>query len=155
MHVTEDINHMTRNIDRWAIKHHPYLLEYLRIALGVFIFIRGVLFLSDYRGLQHMIEISRFEGYAMAIAHLVAFAHLAGGPMIALGLKTRFACLVQIPILIAAVLFTSFGKGIYAQNYYVIEASITLLLLIFYAFYGSGYISLDYKMRDSTKDLLY
>ncbi|MFC5270415.1 DoxX family protein [Adhaeribacter terreus] len=155
MHVTDDINHMTRNIDKWAVKHHPYVLEYLRIALGVFIFIKGIMFVSDYRSLQHMIEISQFKGYASGIAHLIAFAHLAGGPMIALGLKTRFACLVQIPILIGAVLFTSFGKGIYAENYYLVEAAITLILLIFFAFYGSGYLSLDRKLRDNTKDILY
>src|SRR5690606_4764314 len=130
MHVTDDLNNMTRNIDRWAVKHHPYVLEYLRIALGIFIFVKGVMFISDYRGLQHMIEMSQFKGYASGIAHLIAFAHLAGGPMIALGLKTRFACLVQIPILIGAVLFTGFGRGIYAQEYYLFEALITLLLLV-------------------------
>jgi uncharacterized membrane protein YphA (DoxX/SURF4 family) len=125
------------------------------MALGVFIFIKGVMFIADYRGLQHMIETSHFIGYASGIAHLVAFAHLAGGPMIAMGLKTRFACLVQIPILIGAVLFTSFGKGIYAENYYLFEAAITLILLIFYAFYGSGFLSIDRKLRDNTKDILY
>ena len=155
MHVTDNISHMTRDIDRWAVKHHPYVLEYLRMALGIFIFVKGVMFIADYRGLQQMIETSRFVGYASGMAHLIAFAHLAGGPMIALGLKTRFACLVQIPILIGAVLFTSFGKGMYSGNYYLFEAIVTLLLLIFYAFYGSGFLSLDRKLRDNTKDILY
>jgi len=151
MHVTDNLNHMTSDIDRWAIKHHPYVLEYLRIALGMFILIKGVMFIADYRGLQHMIETSHFIGYASGMAHLIAFAHLAGGPMIAMGLKTRFACLVQIPILIGAVIFTSFG----AENYPLFEAAITLILLIFYAFYGSGFLSVDRKLRDNTKDILY
>ena len=146
---------VTENIDHWAEKHHPLVLEYLRMALGIFIFAKGVMFLSDSREIQEMLARSRFEGYAMGMEHLIAFAHLAGGPMIAMGLKTRFAAIVQIPILLGAVFFTSFGKGLYTENYHLIESIITLLLLVFYAFYGSGRLSVDHKLRDNKKDILY
>lgn len=146
---------LTRDIDRWSSKHHPLVLEYLRIALGLFIFIKGIMFIQNTEELQTLIGASEFPWPAMAMAHLVAFTHLAGGLMVLLGLKTRFACIVQIPILIGAVFFTSFGKGLYAENYNLIQAIITLLLLCFYAFYGSGRLSLDHRLRDNTHDILY
>lgn len=125
------------------------------MALGVFIFAKGIMFFQDSREIQSMIAHSQFEGGAVAFAHLIAFAHLAGGPMIAMGLKTRLACIIQIPILIGAVFFTSFGKGLYTENYHLVESIITLLLLIFYAFYGSGRISADHRLRDNQRDMLY
>jgi uncharacterized membrane protein YphA (DoxX/SURF4 family) len=147
--------HLTEDIDRWSEKHHPYILEYLRMALGLFIFIKGVIFIQNTEELQQLIGASEFPWPAMGMAHLVAFTHLAGGMMVLLGLKTRFACIVQIPILIGAVFFTSFGKGLYAENYNLIQAIIALLLLCFYAFYGSGRLSLDHRLRDNTHDILY
>jgi putative oxidoreductase len=146
---------ITNDIDRWSERHHPLVLEYLRMALGIFIFAKGVMFLSDYGEIQALLARSRFEGYAMGMEHLIAFAHLAGGPMIAMGLKTRFAAIVQIPILLGAVFFTSFGKGLYTENYHLVESIITLMLLIFYAFYGSGRLSADHKLRDNKRDMLY
>lgn len=146
---------LTRDIERWNEKHHPLVLEYLRIALGIFIFVKGIMFIMNTEELQQLIGASRYPWPAMGMAHLVAFTHLAGGAMVAMGLKTRFACIVQIPILIGAVFFTSFGKGLYAENLNLVQAIITLLLLCFYAFYGSGRLSLDHRLRDNTHDILY
>ena len=146
---------ITNDIDRWSAKHHPVLLEYLRILLGIFIFVKGIMFIQNTQELEHMIGLSKHQWGSVGVAHIIAFAHLAGGPMIALGLKTRFACIVQIPILLGAVFFTSFGRGLYTENYNLVTSIITLLLLIFYAFYGSGRLSLDNRLRDNTHDMLY
>lgn len=146
---------LTDDIDRWSTKHHPYVLEFLRMALGLFILYKGIVFIQNTEALEKMLLASKFSWGALGIAHIIAMAHLAGGPMIALGLKTRFVCLVHIPILLGAVFMTTFGRGIYTENLYFVEAIITLILLIFYAFYGSGVLSLDYRLRDNTHDILY
>ena len=39
--------HLTDDIDRWSEKHHPLVLEYLRMALGIFIFAKGVMFFQN------------------------------------------------------------------------------------------------------------
>jgi putative oxidoreductase len=146
---------LTDDIDRWSVKHHPSMLEYLRIALGLFILYKGIVFIQDTTALENMMANSQFEWGSFGLAHIIAFAHLAGGPMIAMGLKTRFVCIVHIPILIGAVFFSTFGKGIYTENWFFIQAIITLILLVFYAFYGSGVLSMDHRMRDNTHDILY
>jgi len=49
-------------------------------------------------------------------AHFIAFAHLVGGLLIAMGLITRPAILFQLPILIGAVLFVRPETGLITIN---------------------------------------
>lgn len=81
----------------------------------------------------------------LALAHYVAFAHLVGGFLIALGLKTRFAILFQLPILIGAVFFVNIDQGFLSvSNNLEFELSlIVLVLLLVFLFYGSGKVSMD------------
>lgn len=133
-----------KQLNKWANAHTYYPLDVVRIALGIFLFYKGVDFMSN---LEQMDEImSPFENIpgGMLALHYVAPAHFVGGFLIVIGLLTRWAALAQIPILIGAV-FTNFLGTMNASN--LILASITLLACLFFVFYGSGKHSADYYLK--------
>jgi len=72
----------------------------------------------------------------------ITFAHLFGGAFIMLGLLTRFAVFLQLPILIGAVYYNitpnAFGTG-----GELLLSIVVLVLLIYVLLYGSGPISMD------------
>jgi putative oxidoreductase len=138
-------------IDSWQNKHHPLVYDIGRVVLGLFILYKGILFISDTSALAKILVNSQFEFVALGLAHLVAFAHLVGGPMIALGLKTRFAVACQIPILLGAVLFVHPERGFYSENTEFFLSLITLLALVVYFVGGSGYYSVDRKLEESQR----
>lgn len=80
----------------------------------------------------------------MGILHYVVPAHFVGGFLIVIGLLTRWAVLAQIPILFGAVLVNFLGE-MNVTN--LILASVTLLVCLFFLFYGSGKHSTDYYLK--------
>ena len=80
----------------------------------------------------------------MFAVHYVAFAHLIGGILIAVGLLTRWAIIVQLPIILGAIAINFIGV---MQPGRLLEASIVLILSLFFLFYGSGKHSMDYSMK--------
>lgn len=134
------------SINKWANNHTYYPLDILRVALGIFLFIKGTSYVSETGRLMELAE--PLESYmgVMFLVHYIAPAHLVGGVLITFGLLTRWASLAHIPILIGAVAINFMGEMIMAN---LILSSIALLLCIFFAIYGSGKHSADYffKMR--------
>ncbi|CAN5390991.1 DoxX family protein [soil metagenome] len=133
-----------QQIDYWSDKHHPLILDFLRILLGVTIFLKGLYFISHTEELQQILVHSKFPWLSFAIAHYVALAHLAGGIMIAIGLFTRKAIALQIPILLGAVLFVNASKGFFSESPDLLFSATVLGMLCFFFFYGSGYLSADH-----------
>ncbi|MCJ8167057.1 DoxX family protein [Pontibacter sp. E15-1] len=151
MNLTQNMNHM----EHWADKHHPLWIDIVRIGLGLFLFVKGVLFIQDTSALMAIMQNSEFPWVSAGLAHYVALVHLAGGLMIAMGLKTRIAVLFQLPILLGAVFFINPDRGFYSQNTELWSSIIVLLLLIFFLIFGSGRFSADYKMREYKNDPLF
>jgi uncharacterized membrane protein YphA (DoxX/SURF4 family) len=87
------------------------------------------------------------------LAHYIIFAHALGGPLIAFGLFTRFICLLQLPILIGAVLFVNYPKGLLSLgNHMEFEISVIVLAgLIVFVVFGAGKFSLDERRRKEIK----
>jgi len=132
-------------IERWGDNHHPMALDIIRIALGIFLLLKGVAFMENSAYLQSMIENQNVvfisSGVLMAIVYYVTFAHLVGGVLIAMGTLTRFACIIQIPIVLAAVFLTGlFHEAINSMVWPSISA---LVLLVLFMVIGSGPFSLD------------
>ncbi|GAB3663511.1 DoxX family protein [Echinicola sediminis] len=137
-------------IESWADTHHPRWIDFIRVALGLFILYKGIRFIADTSALMEIMSNSDLQFFNLALAHYVAFAHLVGGLMIAFGLLTRFAIVFQIPILIGAVFFVNINQGfLSASNNLEFEVSlIVLVLLIVFLIYGSGKFSLDHWMKN-------
>lgn len=148
---TKSYPHMnlTTKIEDWADSHHPKWIDFVRIALGLFILYKGILFISNTDALISMAESMEITFFNMALAHYVAFAHLAGGILIAMGLLTRFAILVQLPILFFAVFFVNIQQGFLSvSNNLEFEISLVVfILLIVFLIYDSGKFSVDHWMK--------
>ena len=138
---------MFNSIDNWSNKHHPTMIDLFRIVLGIIIFFKGVYFISHTEDLQHMLAQSKFPWLSFALAHYIALVHLAGGLFIAIGLFTRLSVILQIPILLGAVFLVNNNLGTLAQTEFIFSI-IVLGMLVFYFFYGSGYISADHTWRE-------
>ncbi|MCM4159601.1 DoxX family protein [Antarcticibacterium flavum] len=133
-----------RTLNKWANAHTYYALDILRIALGVFLFIKGIGFISQTQTLVELI--TPLQGYAgvMITVHYVASAHLVGGILIAFGLLTRWAIAAQLPILIGAILINFVGEMNVGN---LILATVVMFISLFFIFYGSGKHSADYIMK--------
>lgn len=144
---------LVQRIEVWGDTHHPKWLDGLRIALGIVIFLKGVTFLADTDSVRRLIEESRLaiangiSLFSLVGVHYVAFAHLVGGLLIAVGLVTRIAIAFQLPVLIGAVFFVNITRGLTPLNSELWLSVLVLMLLILFFIIGSGRFSLDEWMK--------
>jgi putative oxidoreductase len=133
-----------KSLNKWANAHTYYPLDLLRISLGVFLFIKGVYFMSHLDVLLKLYEPLNAYAGNMLTVHYIAPAHFVGGTLIVFGLLTRWAILAQLPILIGALLINFIGE----MNLSNLILSLGVLLLcIFFLFYGSGKNSVDKYLK--------
>ena len=136
---------LVHKIESWGDKHHPMILDITRIALGAFLLLKGLAFMENSASLKDTIEnqnvVAISSGLLMALVYYVTFAHLVGGTLIALGTLTRFACIIQIPIVLAAVFLTDFFQS--PINAIAWPSFVALGLLVLFTIIGSGPLSLD------------
>ncbi|MFD0975886.1 DoxX family protein [Salinimicrobium gaetbulicola] len=136
-----------KSMNKWANAHTYYWLDLVRIALGVFFFIKGLQFISQTHMLTELISPLSGFGGTMLIVHYIAPVHLVGGLLIAFGLLTRWALIAQLPILIGAIVI-NFAGTMFVGNFLLALAA--LLLTAFFIYYGSGKHSLDYYFKMQT-----
>lgn len=111
----------------------------IRIFLGVALFVRGVLLFADPSAI---VELARAEKVFWWYSY-ITIAHLFGGFFMAIGLMTRFAALLQLPILMGAVFVIHIREGLLSNNQSLELAALVFFLLLIYSIYGSGPLSLD------------
>jgi putative oxidoreductase len=136
-----------KNLNKWANAHTYLPVDLIRVALGVFLFMKGVFFITNIQYLVDLISpIDNFEGgmYGMFIVHYIAPAHMIGGIMIAFGLLTRWAIIAQLPILIGAIIVNFMGH-MHSQS--LLLALSVLIVCVFFLFYGGGKHSADYYFK--------
>ncbi|WP_029037505.1 DoxX family protein [Salinimicrobium xinjiangense] len=133
-----------KSLNKWANAHTSYPLDLLRIALGVFFFLKGIQFISQTHMLTELIAPLKGYGGVMLLLHYVAPAHLVGGLLIAFGLLTRWALIAQVPILLGAILINFLGPLSWGN---LILAVVVLAITAFFIYYGSGKHSLDYYFK--------
>jgi putative oxidoreductase len=137
------------DVERWGNSHRPALLDIARIALGAFITYKGFYFVTHMDDLKMTTSGVNVYFAGLALAHYVVFAHILGGPLIAVGLFTRIACLIQLPILLGAVFMINYPKGYLSIGQHMeLWASILVLAgLVILMIFGAGYYSIDAKRR--------
>src|SRR6185503_17695023 len=128
-----------QRLEIWGDTHHPKWVDIIRILLGIFLCYTGIDFLRNMGKLMGVMPINVEFGSLMYIllGHFVVFAHIVGGILMTIGLFTRFACLIQIPILLAAVILVPL-KGEMTRPYSEFLSIIVLLLLVYFLIVGNG-----------------
>ena len=132
----------------------PRWLTILRVALGFILFWKGISFIHDSSALEAMVQktgINMFDQNAQTISFIITYANLLGGFLVTVGLFTRWACIVQIPILLGAIVFVNVKAGMRADNSELLLSILVLILLIVFAIKGSGVISADEYFRSYYK----
>src|SRR6478609_648815 len=133
-----------KGLNKWANAHTYYPLDVLRIGLGLFLFMKGVSFISQHREFEDLIApIANFLG-GWWFFHYVAIAHTLGGFLICCGLLTRWCLIAQLPILFGAIAINFFGE---MNVLNLIAALLALTISVFFIFYGSGKHSADYYFK--------
>jgi putative oxidoreductase len=127
-------------IGQWGERHHPKWVDIIRVALGIFLVYKGIDFLIHMSRLMSLMPHKEQFGYFVYVlaGHYVVFSHLLGGLAIALGLFTRAACLVQIPVLLGAVIFTNANPEMLQPYSELVISIVVLLLLIYFLIAGNG-----------------
>jgi putative oxidoreductase len=133
-----------------ALRPGPALgYDLMRVYLGIGLFVRGVLFVSEPELLLGYLQDMQGWFWPYALVHFVAVAHLCGGVALALGLLTRVAAAIQIPILFGAVFLIHSSGGLLNPGQSLEFSGLVLALLIVYFVFGSGDLSLDRLLRES------
>jgi putative oxidoreductase len=130
-----------QRLEQWGNSHHPKWLDIIRIALGIFLCYKGIDFLIHMSALVTMMKNKNatFGSFAYILAgQYVVFAHILGGILLVIGLFTRFACLIQIPILLGALIFVSTYQDMLRPYSELFLSILVLLLLIYFLIAGNG-----------------
>ncbi|MFT4604637.1 MAG: putative oxidoreductase [Rhodothermales bacterium] len=141
--MIEALNRMPayRRLVTWQWSHNSIAIDLIRIFIGGALLIRGLAFLSDPELLRE------FAGpRGMSVAPLVVWTHIGGGLLLALGLFTRIAALIQVPILVVAVFFVHLPGGFSTDNQSLELSALVLVIMAVLMVYGSGKLSLDYRI---------
>jgi putative oxidoreductase len=133
---------------QWRHTYPSFLLLLIRIILGVVLVVKGIFFISHAQLLKDLILQSRFSAGVGLVTAYVTFAHLFGGVFIIIGLFTRLAALLQIPVLLGAIIFilpaqnmTDFGSD------FIISIPV-LALLVYVLVKGAGEVSMDHYLKN-------
>ncbi len=134
---------MTSSLARWADDHRAAALDLVRMYLGLGLLVRGLLFLSEPASYVDLLPGGAESPYASVIlAHYVGLSHVGGGLLLMLGLLTRVAALVQVPVLAGAALLVHLpAAGVFSESF-AFTAFVAVLLGVFVV-WGGGPWSLD------------
>lgn len=133
-----------RNIVRWLNERRELVLDLVRVYLGVGLFVRGILFITETMDLHALVDPADFSLLSAAVVHYVSFVHLLGGLMLAVGLLTRLSALLQIPVLAGAVFFVHWQEGLLSTAQSLEFSVLVLFLLVVVFLFGPGRWSADY-----------
>lgn len=139
-----------QRFEQWGDSHHPKWLDIIRILLGVFLFYKGIDFLQNLPSVKGELhnKTSFGEYTILLLGHYVVFAHIIGGILLTMGLFTRFACLIQIPILLGAIIFINSGNSAVKPYSELFLSIIVLLLLFYFLIVGNGPWALRFKENE-------
>ncbi|RLD24182.1 MAG: DoxX family protein [Bacteroidetes bacterium] len=132
------------SILKWLDDNQNLAYSLIRFFLGTALFVRGWIFFADPGTVT---EMAREESLYMWFSY-VTLGHLIGGFLLMIGLLSRVAALVQIPILFGAVFIVNAGQNLASINQSLELAVMVLVLLIVYFLFGSGGFSLDQYLAD-------
>jgi uncharacterized membrane protein YphA (DoxX/SURF4 family) len=128
------------------------VLDVVRVYLGAGLFFRGLVLALTDTGLQQLTAGAAPSLTTSGVALYVMTAHLVGGALLVVGLYTRLAALVQIPVLAGAVLLVHWQNGLLSANQSLEFSALVLFLLGLVFLFGGGRWSLDARREQRARD---
>lgn len=137
-----------KSILKSAYKHSKFenSFEILRIYLGIALFFKAIHFIVNPEDLIYFMSQGKITFIETFISHYVISAHLVGGVLMTFGLLTRIGAAIQIPVLAGALGLVHLNEQLFSTSQNIELTALVLLLLIIFAFTGSGNISMDYHV---------
>ena len=128
------------------------VLLIFRVFLGLTLFIKGISFIRNKVIIETLISKNAMLEKFTFINILIPFMHILGGFLILIGMYTRIAILIQIPIIIAAIIFLlTSGVDFYFNE--IAFAVTILIMLVIYLIFGDGFYSWK-NLINKEKDIL-
>lgn len=135
------------NLLVWLQENRDMWIEALRIYLGIALILKGLQFILNKELTMEIVRDVGIPFFELFFTHLVVLVHIAGGFLLTLGLVTRVAAFIQIPILAGAIFFVHRGQGLFGKSENLPFVILVLFLLIVFVGYGSGRLSIDYMIQ--------
>ncbi len=133
---------MLAKFREWTNSHNPKWLALFRVALGATLLLRGVAFLNNPPNLETLIIDNGLGSYKDLLMNSIPWIHIGGGFLIIIGLFTRFAALIQVPVILGAIIFVTSKRGLFKAETDFSLSIIILLLCLVFVVEGSGPLSL-------------
>jgi uncharacterized membrane protein YphA (DoxX/SURF4 family) len=131
----------------WHDENRELAWAFLRVYVGVALFIKGVVYLLNTGDLVSLMSAHGVPFASASFAHLVAFAHMSGGLLLAFGFVTRFAAVMQMPNVLGAILFVHLREGLFRKDQSLELAALVLVVLAVFTMTGGGRWSMDGAFR--------
>jgi uncharacterized membrane protein YphA (DoxX/SURF4 family) len=139
---------------QWLEANYDLFLDLIRVYLGTGLFVKGLYLMTHRAFLEQSIDQAGNLWFApAAVAHYVFPAHLVGGALLALGLLTRFAALLQVPVLAGALFYVYLPRVAQLEARQNLEFSaLVLFLLVVFSICGAGRWSMDAWLRKRSEE---
>lgn len=116
--------------------------SFIRTFIGIALFVRGWFLFSNPDAIMELVGDNQYHMWYS----YVTIGHLIGGFFLAIGIFSRLAALLQIPILFGAV-FVVHEKGLMQAGQSMELAILVLFLLVICVVFGSGAKSLAGRFK--------
>jgi hypothetical protein len=136
MHISKE----SKNLGQTSIFGKIFLLL-LRIALGLFLFVKGVNFIRNESILTQVFSQVELIQKLSILQLLIPWVHILGGFFILIGVYTRIMTLVQLPLVVGAIFVLLNAKQNTFFNPEMFFALTILVLMILNLKFGDGFYS--------------
>jgi uncharacterized membrane protein YphA (DoxX/SURF4 family) len=132
---------------RWLDARRDLWLDIFRVYLGLALLAKGIAFVRQGNVLFEQLRESGIGFGEGLLAHYVVIAHIGGGLLLALGLVTRLAAAIQVPVLAGAVILVHRQEGLFTPQMTLEFTILVLVLLVMFTVCGGGPLSVDAWLR--------
>jgi uncharacterized membrane protein YphA (DoxX/SURF4 family) len=136
MYTSEDSKSLV-----WQSKGGRIFLLFLRIILGLLLFIKGINFIRNDSILHQVFSEVELIQNLSVLRIVIPWIHILGGFFILIGVYTRLMILAQLPLVIGAIFVLLNAKQ---NTFFTVEiffALTILVLLVFNLKFGDGFYS--------------
>lgn len=149
---------MLKHWKQKAEESYKYAFDVVRVFVGVAIFMKGLFFIMNMDVLLKIMDQGHMNFSQEIMARYIGLAHLAGGVLLVIGMLTRLAAAVQIPVLLGAIFMVHMREGFFSSSSDLEYVVLLLIIHIVLAVVGGGPLSVDAMLvrdrKEGTNDSL-